>query len=149
MDDAHLVEGAYIRNAQAEPVLPMGTYVIRETKAASDYTMEGGYFENGVRVGGQEQLIFIVDHEGDSIVMKAGNRYSQGMYEKEELVKRGSYELQKKDKDLPADPLQPIRSLGDATFAYAEFDLFYLGNGSEGASMMIDHDGDGIGDGYL
>lgn len=147
MDDAHLVEGAYIRNAQAEPVLPMGTYVIRETKAASDYTMEGGYFENGVRVGSQEQLIFIVDHEGDSIVMKAGNRYSQGMYEKEELVKRGSYELQKKDKDLSADPLQPVRSLGDATFAYAEFDLFYLGNGSEDASMMIDHDGDGIGDG--
>ncbi len=148
MDDAHLVSGNYIRNHDNQPVLPIGTIVIKETKAASDYTIEGGFLENNVRVSSTESMMVQVINENGSIVMKAGNQISNGSYQKEETVKRGSYEIQKKDLELMNDVSNGIRSQGDARFANAEFDLFYLGDGSnQNVSMMIDHDGDGLGDG--
>lgn len=148
MDDAHLVSGSYIRDHENKPVLPIGTLVIKETKAASDYTLEGGFLENGVLVSSTESMMVKVENENGSIVMRAGNQLSNGFYQKEETVIRGSYEIQKKDLELLNDVTNGIRSQGDATFANAEFDLYYLGDGSsQNVSMMIDHDGDGLGDG--
>ncbi len=148
MDDAHLVSGGYIRNHNNQPVLPIGTIVIKETKAASDYTIEGGFLENGVRVSSTESMMIQVVNENGSVVMKAGNQISNGSYQKEETVIRGSYEIQKKDIELMNDVTNGVRSQGDASFANAEFDLYYLGDGSnQNVSMMIDHDGDGLGDG--
>ena len=148
MDDAHLVSGDYIRNHDGKPVLPIGTLLIKETKAASDYTLEGGFLEGDVRVSSNESMMVRIENDNGTINMHAGNQLSSGSYEKEETVIRGSYELQKKDKDLLTDVTQGVRSQGTATFANAEFDLYYLGDGSSNlVSMMIDHDGDGLGDG--
>ncbi len=148
MDDTHLVSGDYIRNHEGKPVLPIGTLRIKETKAASDYTIEGGFLEGDVRVSSEESMVVRIENNNGTIVMNAGNQLSSGSYQKEEIVIRGSYELQKKDKDLMNDVTQGVRSQGDATFANAEFDLYYLGDGSSNnVSMMIDHDGDGLGDG--
>ncbi len=142
MDDAHLVAGNFIRNFNNEAVLPLGTLVVEETKAATNYTIEGGFLEGDVRVSSEERMVIQICNEDGKLHMYAGNHLSQGSYEKEEISIRGSYELYKLDRNV----LEVGRAQGDASFANAEFDLYYLGDGSD-ASMMIDHDGDGLGDG--
>lgn len=152
MDDAHLVSGSYIRNNDGTPIIPLGTLRIRETKASYGYTVNGAYLENGsVKSDGDALLIQIVE-ENNQIVMKTDNLLTSGSYTKKENPIRSYFEIQKKDKDVLIDESQQayngVRSQGDATFANAEFDLYYLGNGTETqVSMMIDHDGDGLGDG--
>lgn len=152
LDDAHLVSGNYIKNKNGEAILPLGTLRIRETQAAFGYTLEGSYIEDEKIVSNGTSLTLQIIDENNTIVLHQGDSITSGIYTKEERPIRGSYQIQKKDKDVLKDASQAsyagVRSQADATFAHAEFDLYYLGNGSDKqVSVMIDHDGDGLGDG--
>lgn len=154
MDDAHLVSGTFIKNSQGTPVLPLGTITIQETKSATNYTVEGAYFDaSGNECLSTEDILTLrITNDNHTIKILAGNQATDSTIQKEETPIRASYQIQKKDIDVLNDATQNqyhgVRSQGDATFAYAEFDLYYIGNDTDAqASMMIDHDGDGLGDG--
>lgn len=164
LDDEHFVSGSALYKTDAGNVfIPLGTITIKETKAADNYTVDGGYLENNSTkevISSTETMTFKVVNETSGVVMKAGNLVLDGSQIKEERQIRGSYTLQKTDKQLvvtsdlsddstkEAPNYNGVRSQGDATFAGAEFDLYYLGNGTDTtSSIMLDHDGDGLGDG--
>lgn len=137
-------------------ILPLGTITIEEKTAPSNYTTKGGYFQNEETkqtVSSDEKMTIRIVKAGDGAMITAGNvADSNGSFIKDEIVIRGTYNLQKTDKKLLSDSTQTeyngVRSQGDASFAGAEFDLYYLGNGTDTtSSMMFDHDGDGLGDG--
>lgn len=154
IDEAHLVSGSFITNEEGKPVIPLGTLEVKEVKPSSHYTIEGGYLENGDPISFKDgdSLFIQITEENQNVVMKMNSSSTSASYTKQERPIRGAFSIQKKDKDVLNDSAQlntnGVRSQGTATFANAEFDLYYLGDGTDNnVSIMLDHDGDGLGDG--
>lgn len=138
LDDAHLVSGTLFKKANGESYLPLGTITIQETKAPNNYTTDGGYVTaNGETFSAGDKMTFQIINENSSAVMTAGN-----VFEKKEDSIRGGISLVKEDWSTGTI------AEGDASLAGAEFDLYYLGDGSDKqVSMKLDNDGDGLGEG--
>ena len=138
LDDAHLVSGTLFKKANGESYLPLGTITIQETKAPDNYTTDGGYVTaNGETFSAGDKMTFQIINENSSAVMTAGN-----VFEKKEDSIRGGISLVKEDWSTGTI------AEGDASLAGAEFDLYYLGDGSDKqVSMKLDNDGDGLGEG--
>lgn len=138
LDDAHLVSGTPYRNSLGDIVLPLGTITIQETKAPNNYTTDGGYLKaNGEQFSANDKMTFQIVNENSMAVIHAGNVFTK----KEDAI-RGGYKLEKQDWSTGAT------AEGDANLAGAEFDLYYLGDGTDSnVSMKLDKDGDGLGEG--
>lgn len=138
LDDAHLVSGTPYRNSLGDIVLPLGTITIQETKAPNNYTTDGGYLKaNGEQFSANDKMTFQIVNENSMAVIHAGNVFTK----KEDAI-RGGYKLEKQDWSTGAT------AEGDASLAGAEFDLYYLGDGTDSnASIKLDKDGDGLGEG--
>ncbi len=138
LDDAHLVSGTLFRTAAGIPTIPLGTITIQETKAPNNYTTDGGYVKtNGETFAAGDKMTFQIINENSSAVMTAGNVFTK----KEDSI-RGGYKLEKQDWSTGAT------AEGDASLVGAEFDLYYLGDGTDSnVSMKLDKDGDGLGEG--
>ena len=138
LDDAHLVSGTPYRNSLGDIVLPLGTITIQETKAPNNYTTDGGYLKaNGEQFSANDKMTFKIVNENSMAVIHAGNVFTK----KEDAI-RGGYKLEKQDWSTGAT------AEGDASLAGAEFDLYYLGDGTDSnISIKLDKDGDGLGEG--
>lgn len=138
LDDAHLVSGTPYRNSLGDIVLPLGTITIQETKAPNNYTTDGGYLKaNGEQFSANDKMTFQIVNENSMAVIHAGNVFTK----KEDAI-RGGYKLEKQDWSTGAT------AEGDASLAGAEFDLYYLGDGTDSnISIKLDKDGDGLGEG--
>lgn len=138
LDDAHLVSGTPYRNSLGDIVLPLGTITIQETKAPNNYTTDGGYLKaNGEQFSANDKMTFQIVNENSMAVIHAGNVFTK----KEDAI-RGGYKLEKQDWSTGAT------AEGDASLAGAEFDLYYLGDGTDSnVSIKLDKDGDGLGEG--
>lgn len=146
LDRAHLVSGELFTNAIGATVLPIGTIVIKETKASTKYSLSGSFCDQEEITASDTIQLQIVNENGKA-VLKDGNEIAALSYVKEEVPIRGSFQLQKADAAL-FDAFGKVYSQGDASFAYAEFDLYYLGDeNDQNASIKLDRDGDGIGEG--
>ncbi len=138
LDDAHLVSGTPYRNSLGDIVLPLGTISIQETKAPNNYTTDGGYLKaNGEEFSANDKMTFQIVNENSMAVIHAGNVFTK----KEDAI-RGGYKLEKQDWSTGST------AEGDASLAGAEFDLYYLGDGTDSnVSIKLDKDGDGLGEG--
>lgn len=138
LDDAHLVSGTPYRNSLGDIVLPLGTITIQETKAPNNYTTDGGYLKaNGEQFSANDKMTFQIVNENSMAVIHAGNVFTK----KEDAI-RGGYKLEKQDWSTGAT------AEGDASLDGAEFDLYYLGDGTDSnVSIKLDKDGDGLGEG--
>lgn len=140
------------RNEKNEIVYPLGSYTVQEKQAPSAYTVEGGYLQSDdVKLEAKEIFFAKIDKAGQQPNLQYGNKLSDPNLQKKEKPIRGTFTIQKQDEDVLVDQSQSIfqgkRSQGDASFANAEFDLYYLNNGIDStSSMKIDTDGDGLGD---
>ena len=138
LDDAHLISGTLYRTAGGNVTIPLGTITIQETKAPNNYTTDGGYLKaNGEQFSANDKMTFKIVNENSMAVIHAGNVFTK----KEDAI-RGGYKLEKQDWSTGAT------AEGDASLAGAEFDLYYLGDGTDSnVSMKLDKDGDGLGEG--
>ena len=94
-DDAHKVSGDPLyKSNSGSPVLPLGTYVIWESKAPEGYLLnENAYLtdrENRIVATGGEKYVAQVTASGTQIKLTGGNEYSR--YDR---VKRGDFEFSK------------------------------------------------------
>lgn len=138
LDDAHLISGTLYRTAGGNVTIPLGTITIQETKAPNNYTTDGGYLKaNGEQFSANDKMTFQIVNENSMAVIHAGNVFTK----KEDAI-RGGYKLEKQDWSTGAT------AEGDASLAGAEFDLYYLGDGTDSnVSIKLDKDGDGLGEG--
>lgn len=138
LDDAHLISGTLFKDANGNAIIPLGTITIQETKAPNNYTTDGGYLKaNGEQFSANDKMTFQIVNENSMAVIHAGNVFTK----KEDAI-RGGYKLEKQDWSTGAT------AEGDASLAGAEFDLYYLGDGTDSnVSMKLDKDGDGLGEG--
>lgn len=138
LDDAHLISGTLYRTAGGNVTIPLGTITIQETKAPNNYTTDGGYLKaNGEQFSANDKMTFQIVNENSMAVIHAGNVFTK----KEDAI-RGGYKLEKQDWSTGAT------AEGDASLAGAEFDLYYLGDGTDSnISIKLDKDGDGLGEG--
>lgn len=138
LDDAHLISGTLYRTAGGNVTIPLGTITIQETKAPNNYTTDGGYLKaNGEQFSANDKMTFQIVNENSMAVIHAGNVFTK----KEDAI-RGGYKLEKQDWSTCAT------AEGDASLAGAEFDLYYLGDGTDSnVSIKLDKDGDGLGEG--
>ena len=138
LDDAHLISGTLYRTAGGNVTIPLGTITIQETKAPNNYTTDGGYLKaNGEQFSANDKMTFKIVNENSMAVIHAGNVFTK----KEDAI-RGGYKLEKQDWSTGAT------AEGDASLAGAEFDLYYLGDGTDSnVSIKLDKDGDGLGEG--
>ena len=138
LDDAHLVSGTLFKTPYGSSYIPLGTITIQETKAPNNYTTDGGYLKaNGEQFSANDKMTFQIVNENSMAVIHAGNVFTK----KEDAI-RGGYKLEKQDWSTGAI------AEGDASLAGAEFDLYYLGDGTDSnVSMKLDKDGDGLGEG--
>lgn len=150
LDKEHLVSGDLFTNSIGATVIPAGTLSIRESKASSSYSLSGSYFDTlskNEEISSSDTIQIRFVNENGKIVKQDSNAIALTSYVKEEVPIRGSFELQKADADL-FEETSSISAQGDASFAYAEFDLYYLGTDEdESPSMKLDQDGDGVGEG--
>ena len=138
LDDAHLVSGTLFKTPYGSTYIPLGTITIQETKAPNNYTTDGGYLKaNGEQFSANDKMTFQIVNENSMAVIHAGNVFTK----KEDAI-RGGYKLEKQDWSTGAT------AEGDASLAGAEFDLYYLGDGTySNVSIKLDKDGDGLGEG--
>ena len=139
LDDSHLISGDNLYRASDGGVtIPLGTITIQETKAPNNYTTDGGYLKaNGEQFSANDKMTFQIVNENSMAVIHAGNVFTK----KEDAI-RGGYKLEKQDWSTGAT------AEGDASLAGAEFDLYYLGDGTDSnVSIKLDKDGDGLGEG--
>lgn len=138
LDDAHLVSGTLFKTSYGSSYIPLGTITIQETKAPNNYTTDGGYLKaNGEQFSANDKMTFQIVNENSMAVIHAGNVFTK----KEDAI-RGGYKLEKQDWSTGAT------AEGDASLAGAEFDLYYLGDGTDSnVSIKLDKDGDGLGEG--
>ena len=138
LDDAHLVSGTLFKTPYGSSYIPLGTITIQETKAPNNYTTDGGYLKaNGEQFSANDKMTFQIVNENSMAVIHAGNVFTK----KEDAI-RGGYKLEKQDWSTGAT------AEGDASLAGAEFDLYYLGDGTDSnVSIKLDKDGDGLGEG--
>lgn len=138
LDDAHLVSGTLFKTPYGISYIPLGTITIQETKAPNNYTTDGGYLKaNGEQFSANDKMTFQIVNENSMAVIHAGNVFTK----KEDAI-RGGYKLEKQDWSTGAT------AEGDASLAGAEFDLYYLGDGTDSnVSIKLDKDGDGLGEG--
>lgn len=138
LDDAHLVSGTLFKAPYGSTYIPLGTITIQETKAPNNYTTDGGYLKaNGEQFSANDKMTFQIVNENSMAVIHAGNVFTK----KEDAI-RGGYKLEKQDWSTGAT------AEGDASLAGAEFDLYYLGDGTDSnVSIKLDKDGDGLGEG--
>ncbi len=93
--DAYKTEGDSLYfDAQGNPVLPLGTYVIRETKAPKGYLLnEDASFtdaDGNVLASGKEAMVIQVTKSGETVSMQGKNSFSR--YNR---IKRGDFEFNK------------------------------------------------------
>ena len=139
LDDSHLISGDNLyRTSDGGVTIPLGTITIQETKAPNNYTTDGGYLKaNGEQFSANDKMTFQIVNENSMAVIHAGNVFTK----KEDAI-RGGYKLEKQDWSTGAT------AEGDASLAGAEFDLYYLGDGTDSnVSIKLDKDGDGLGEG--
>ena len=138
LDDAHLVSGTLFKTPYGSSYIPLGTITIQETKAPNNHTTDGGYLKaNGEQFSANDKMTFQIVNENSMAVIHAGNVFTK----KEDAI-RGGYKLEKQDWSTGAT------AEGDASLAGAEFDLYYLGDGTDSnVSIKLDKDGDGLGEG--
>lgn len=138
LDDAHLVSGTLFKTPYGSSYIPLGTITIQETKAPNNYTTDGGYLKaNGEQFSANDKMTFQIVNENSMAVIHAGNVFTK----KEDAI-RGGYKLEKQDWSTGAT------AEGDASLVGAEFDLYYLGDGTDSnVSIKLDKDGDGLGEG--
>lgn len=138
LDDAHLVSGTLFKTPYGSTYIPLGTITIQETKAPNNYTTDGGYLKaNGEQFSANDKMTFQIVNENSMAVIHAGNVFTK----KEDAI-RGGYKLEKQDWSTGAT------AEGDASLVGAEFDLYYLGDGTDSnVSIKLDKDGDGLGEG--
>ncbi len=138
LDDSHLVSGTLYKDANGVAIIPLGTITVEETKAPNNYTVDGGYLKvNGEQYSATSKMTLQIVNENSGAVIHAGNVFTK----KEDSI-RGGYKLIKEDYSTGTT------AQGDATLAGAEFDLYYLGDGTDAnIGMKLDNDGDGLGDG--
>ena len=140
------------RNLNGNVTYLLGSYTVTEYSAPTGYTVEGGYLQTDETVVDASETFFAkIESDSDTPTLKYGNQLTDPDLLKAEMPIRGSYDLQKQDGKVLVDASQTqyngVRSQGDATFGGAEFDLYYINNGTDTtSSMKIDTDGDGLGD---
>ena len=120
--------------------IPIGVLTIQETKAPTGYTVEGGYLNSAdgeIKADANETLVFNVTGPGSISTIVGGN---VDITKKENSLRAGF-------KVVKQDYKTGNVAEGDASLAGAEFDLYYLGDGTDvNPSVKLDNDGDGIGD---
>lgn len=131
------------KNSDGKLTYLLGSYTIREYSAPTGYTVDGGYLTSGGTVV-EANSTFFVKLEGNNgvPVLRYSNNLSDPELKKDEVPVRGGYKLEKQDWSTGAT------AEGDASLAGAEFDLYYLGDGTDSnVSIKLDKDGDGLGEG--
>lgn len=131
------------KNSDGKLTYLLGSYTIREYSAPTGYTVDGGYLTSGGTVV-EANSTFFVKLEGNNgvPVLRYSNNLSDPELKKDEVPVRGGYRLEKQDWSTGAT------AEGDASLAGAEFDLYYLGDGTDSnVSIKLDKDGDGLGEG--
>lgn len=131
------------KNSDGKLTYLLGSYTIKEYSAPTGYTVDGGYLTSGGTVV-EANSTFFVKLEGNNgvPVLRYSNNLSDPELKKDEVPVRGGYRLEKQDWSTGAT------AEGDASLAGAEFDLYYLGDGTDSnVSIKLDKDGDGLGEG--
>ena len=85
----------FYTNAKGEPVLPLGTISIEETKAPEGYSLEGAYLQvggTGTKITGK--YVAQITQNGNLAQLKGGNTFKVS-----DKIKRGDFKLTKIDTD--------------------------------------------------
>lgn len=129
------------KDASGNTTFPLGTYTLQETKSPTGYTVEGGYAKQNNEVFEASEVLF-VKHEkaGGKYLISYGNNLSDPELIKTEKSVRGGFAVTKVDETTGR------RVQGDARFANAKFDLYYIDSQSEpgkGITVKADVNGNG------
>lgn len=121
----------------------LGSYTVQEVTAPTGYTVNGGYVQSDSTTIDAGNVFFNkIIKVGDGMLLQYGNQLSDPNLTKNEVPIRGGYRLEKQDWSTGAT------AEGDASLDGAEFDLYYLGDGTDSnVSIKLDKDGDGLGEG--
>ena len=85
----------FYTNAKGEPVLPLGTISIEETKAPEGYSLEGAYLQvGGVGEKITGKYVAQITQNGNLASLKGGNTFKVS-----DKIKRGDFKLTKIDTD--------------------------------------------------
>ena len=131
------------RDAHNQLTYLLGSYTVQEVTSPTGYTVNGGYAQSDSTTIDASNVFFNkIIKVGDGMLIQYGNQLSEPNLIKKEDSIRGGYKLIKEDYSTGTT------AQGDATLAGAEFDLYYLGDGTDAnIGMKLDNDGDGLGDG--
>ena len=121
LSDSYKVSGDdYFRDPNGNPVLPLGTITIEETKAPDGYLLEGAFLQVADSTEKIEGIyVAQIRKEGELVRLTGGNTFTMS-----DSVIRGGVRIQKYDLDTQLTVPQ-----GDATLAGAEFDLINMNDG--------------------
>ena len=126
-------------NESGNITIPMGILTVQETKAATGYTVEGGYLnsvDGEIQADANETLVFNVTGAGSIANLLAGNSSTT----KNEAPIRGGIEVTK------VDSVTGRREQNESSFAGAEFDIVYVDNKdqpNQGITVRMDTNNDG------
>lgn len=117
-------------------IYPLGTYTIKEIDSPTGYTVNGGYATKNGEVFSAEETLFVkFTKNADKYKITYGNNLSDPELVKQEQPIRGGFSITK------VDSVTGRRVQGDAQFANAQFDLYYVDSTIEpnkGITVMVD-----------
>jgi LPXTG-motif cell wall-anchored protein len=119
--DSYKVSGDSFYTQDGKNVLPLGTFIVTETKAPNGYLLDGAYMQAGDK---SEQIkglyVTQITEDGDLAVLSGSNRFSVS-----DKVIRGGVKIQKRD--LETGDTKPQ---GSATLKDTAFDIISLNDNS-------------------
>lgn len=125
LDPDCLVSGDLYISEPGIPTMPLGCITIEEIAPVAGYTKNGGFIAlNGEKVSDNTKDIIFAKYvnQNSGVSLLYGNNLSNPELNKEEASIRGGFSLTKVDDQTGR------RVQNDASFAGAEFDLYYVDN---------------------
>ena len=140
LNTEHKISGDefYFLPGSQEPVLPLGTVTIEETKAAEGYRLENRW-KNGDTAGSGVYLAMIVKN-GETVQLAFGNTIiAEDGFTASDTPVRGGVKIRKLDADMKLDMDGKPYAEGDKSLAGAEFTIY-----SKNTYVVKDKDGNSV-----
>ncbi|MCD7873368.1 MAG: VaFE repeat-containing surface-anchored protein, partial [Clostridiales bacterium] len=121
LDDSYKVGGdSFYYDEYGSIIVPYGTVTIQETKAADEYTLEGGYIvdSSGNKITDMSTALYVHQITEDTNISLTG--YNQ--YTIYNAIKRADFDLNKKDEETSEPMSVPFKITNDET---GESHIFY------------------------
>lgn len=131
----------YFLSGNPDPVLPLGTITIEETRAAEGYLLENSFKNGSTAVTGT--YLAVIKKTGDAAFLTYGNTtIAEDGFTVSDTPVRGGVRIQKLDGDMKLDKDGKPYAEGDKTLAGAEFTIT-----NQNAYTVKNKDGNAVGKG--